>query len=80
MTTTLSSKGQVVIPSKIRQQLALAEGAVIECEVQDGKIILNPSSLAPRAQLVQEKGRPVLKAPKGAPKMTPELVQELLNS
>ena len=70
----------MVIPSRIRQQLALAEGAVIDCELKDGKIILNPSPKSPRAKLIHKEGRPVLKAPKGAPKMTPELVQELLNS
>lgn len=36
------------------------------------------SSKGARAKLVMENGRPVLVAPPGAPKMTPELVKELL--
>lgn len=80
MTTTLSSKGQVVIPAEIRKQLALLEGVVISCEVIDGKIILEPVSSKDKATLIYENDRPVLTAPYGAPAMTPELVREILHS
>lgn len=80
MTTTLSSKGQIVIPAKIRQALALTEGALIDCEVVDGKIILDPAAQQSKAQLKTKGNRPVLQAPSGAPEMTPELVRDLLHS
>ena len=80
MTTTLSSKGQVVIPSEIRRKLGLPEGAIISCEVIDGKIVLDPEPARTRASLVTENGRPVLVAPDGAPEMTPEMVKEILHS
>ncbi|NOY00482.1 MAG: AbrB/MazE/SpoVT family DNA-binding domain-containing protein [Verrucomicrobia bacterium] len=80
MTTTLSSKGQVVIPLEIRRKLALPEGAIISCEVIDGKIVLDPEPARAKATLIDEEGKPVLVAPHGAPGMTPELVNEILNS
>jgi AbrB family looped-hinge helix DNA binding protein len=80
MTTTLSSKGQVVIPLEIRKRLGLPEGAVISCEIEDGKIILDPNPNRAEAALAEEDGRPVLVAPPGAPEMTPELVKEILSS
>jgi AbrB family looped-hinge helix DNA binding protein len=78
--TTLSSKGQVVIPSEIRRKLGLPEGAVISCEVVDGKIVLDPGPARVKASLIDEDGRPVLVAPQGAPEMTPELVKGILHS
>lgn len=80
MTTTLSSKGQVVIPAEIRKKLGLPEGAVISCELVDGKIVLDPEPARTRASLANEGERPVLVAPEGAPEMTPELVKEILQS
>ena len=79
MTTTLSSKGQVVIPLEIRRKLGLPEGAIISCEVVDGKIVLDPGANREDATLSEEEGRPVLVAPAGAPDMTPELVKEILS-
>jgi AbrB family looped-hinge helix DNA binding protein len=78
--TTLASKGQVVIPSEIRRKLGLPEGAVISCEVVDGKIVLDPEPARVKASLIDEDGRPVLVAPQGAPEMTPELVKGILHS
>ena len=80
MRTTLSSKGQVVIPLEIRKRLGLPEGAVISCEIEDGKIILDPNPHGTGAVLAEEDGRPVLVAPPGSPEMTPELVKEILSS
>ena len=80
MTTTLSSKGQVVIPLEIRKRLGLPEGAVISCEIEDGRIILDPNPGAEQARLTEEDGRPVLVAPPGAPEMSPELVKDILST
>ena len=80
MTTTLSSKGQVVIPLQIRKRLGLPEGVVMTCTVDDGRIVLDPVTNQEGARLSAEGGRPVLVAPSGAPEMTPELVKEILNS
>ncbi len=41
-TTTLSSKGQVVLPRLIRSRLHLAPGARLVCEIQGDSVILTP--------------------------------------
>jgi AbrB family looped-hinge helix DNA binding protein len=38
--TKISSKGQLVIPQKIREQLKIEEGSVIAMDTADGMIIL----------------------------------------
>lgn len=42
MRVRLSSKGQLVIPRNIRQQLGLESGQEIEVQVVDHKIVLEP--------------------------------------
>jgi AbrB family looped-hinge helix DNA binding protein len=42
MSVKLSSKGQLVLPKHIRQELQLEPGAEFEVDVVDGKIILQP--------------------------------------
>ncbi len=78
MTMTLSSKGQIVIPLEIRRKLGLSTGAVISCDLVDGRIVLDPHGSAPKACLVSASGYMALEAPKGAPEMTPEGVKEIL--
>ena len=43
MKTTLSEKGQVVIPKEIREKLKLGKGYVFEIELKDNSIILKPA-------------------------------------
>lgn len=38
----ISSKSQIVIPSKIRKALSLASGDWLLCRIQDGEILLRP--------------------------------------
>ena len=80
MKTTLSSKGQVVIPLEIRKKLGLPAGAIISCEIVEGKIVLDPNPDRSEAAITEEDGRPVLVAPFGAPEMTPDLVRDILAS
>ncbi len=43
METIATSKGQIVIPSKIRRQLKIKEGTPLQIDVEDNKrIILTP--------------------------------------
>lgn len=44
MLTTLSSKGQLIIPKPIRQALKLQAGDRFHIQVEQGKIILEPAS------------------------------------
>lgn len=43
-TTKLSSKGQVVIPAEVREELGLEKGAEFRVELRDGEIVLVPQS------------------------------------
>lgn len=79
MTTTLSSKGQIVIPLEIRKKLGLSAGAVISCDLEDGRIVLDPRGSARPARLLSAADYSALEAPEGAPEMTPERVKEILS-
>ncbi len=77
MTTTLSSKGQVVILLAIRKRLGLSAGAIISIELQDGRIVLECNQNAP-ARCVSKDNYVALVAPAGAPQMTSERVKDIL--
>jgi len=78
MTTTLSSKGQLVIPLELRRRLGLTAGDRLTCEVQEGRIILEREKTGGAKMTMGSDGLPILTAPEGAPEMTPELVKEIL--
>ena len=42
ITTTLSSRGQVVLPRLVRSRLHLAPGTRLVCEVQGDSVVLTP--------------------------------------
>lgn len=79
MTTTLSSKGQVVIPFEIRSRLGLPAGAVIDCDLEGGRIILTPVVQSSYARVIAEQDYIALDALDGAPAMTPKRVKEILS-
>jgi AbrB family looped-hinge helix DNA binding protein len=81
MTTTLSSKGQVVLPKAARRRLGLLPGTRFNCRVQEGEIVLVPESRpATKARPGRNPitGLPVLVPPKGTPPLTSERVRDLL--
>lgn len=75
--TTLSTKGQLVIPKEIRKALHLQPGDTVLLTLEPGRLILQRDE-PKRAKLVTKNGRKVLQAPPGAPPMTPEMVKTLL--
>jgi len=81
VTTTLSSKGQVVLPKGARRKLGLQPGTKFNCRVREGEIVLTPESRPPaRAKVGRHPvtGLPVFVAAKGTPPLTSERVRELL--
>ncbi len=76
-TATLSTKGQLVIPSRFRQALHLRPGDKVSFSLEGEKLVLQRDA-PKRARLVEKNGRKVLIAPPGAPPMTPEVVKALL--
>jgi len=80
VTTKLSTKGQIVLPLKVRQRLGLQPGDSIEVDVDEGKVVLTP---VPRGDLVPEllidpaTGFPVIHY-RGATTITSEMVADML--
>ncbi|MGO9607212.1 MAG: AbrB/MazE/SpoVT family DNA-binding domain-containing protein [Candidatus Binataceae bacterium] len=77
--STLSTKGQLVIPIRFRKALNLRPGDKIELTLEGQRLILERGSRR-AARLRRGKfGRPVLVAAKGAPAMTTESVNAFLD-
>ena len=81
MTTTVSTKGQVVIPQSVRQRLGIRPGDKLSTRIVDGSLVLRPVG-RPRgkARVVVSPftGLPAIEPPKGAPELTSEQVRALL--
>ncbi|MGI8604040.1 MAG: AbrB/MazE/SpoVT family DNA-binding domain-containing protein [Verrucomicrobiales bacterium] len=78
-TSTLSTKGQLVIPTRCREALNLHPGDKISFTIIDRKLILERHE-PEGAKLIRGKfGRPVLVAPKGSPPMTVERIKAVLS-
>jgi len=78
MTTTLSTKGQVVLPQPVRKKLGLRPGTRFSCLIREGEIVLTPEiKPAGKARIVRSKftGLPVIVPPPGAALLTPEMVK-----
>ena len=74
---TISTKGQLVIPTRFRKAMHLQAGDKVSFTLEGGKLTIQREQ--PRhARLVEKNGRKVLVAPPGAPPMTPEVVKSLL--
>jgi AbrB family looped-hinge helix DNA binding protein len=81
MTTTLSSKGQVVLPRLARSKLRLSPGAKLTCEVQGDSIVLKPQSprISTRELVVDEiTGLKVTKRSGTDPLVTSDMVRALM--
>jgi len=74
---TISTKGQLVIPTRFRKALHLQAGDKVSLTLEGDKLLLQREQPR-RARLVEKNGRKVLVAPPGAPPMTPEVVKSLL--
>lgn len=81
MKTTVSTKGQVVVPSGIRRKLRLQPGDSLEARIEGQEIVLTPRKVRPRkARIIRDPitGLPVLTAGAKAPKLTSAEVHEIL--
>lgn len=81
METTLSTKGQIVLPRAIRQKLALRPGTKFTSRVVNGTVILTPQTPSPgRARLVRDAhtGLTVTQGAANGPVVTNESIRALL--
>jgi AbrB family looped-hinge helix DNA binding protein len=78
-TATLSTKGQLVIPMRLRKALNLRPGDTVAVSIEGRRLVIEPRSEV-RASLVRGKsGRPVLLAPRGARAMNTATVNAILD-
>jgi AbrB family looped-hinge helix DNA binding protein len=80
-TTTLSSKGQVVLPRLLRSQLHLAPGTKLLCEIQGNSVVLTPQlprEWAREYAIDPLTGLRVTKASADTEPITTEMVKALL--
>jgi AbrB family looped-hinge helix DNA binding protein len=82
MKTKLSTKGQVVLPGRIRRTLGLQPGDSLDAKVQGGRVILIPQRTRSRkAKILVDPitGLPVLSFGPGAPLLTSRQVREIFD-
>ena len=81
MRTRVSTKGQVVLPSRIRLRLGLQPGDSLDAELNGEQIILTPRRTRRGSARITEDpitGLPVLTAGADATKLTSKQVREIL--
>ncbi|HWZ55614.1 MAG TPA: AbrB/MazE/SpoVT family DNA-binding domain-containing protein [Verrucomicrobiae bacterium] len=81
MRTKVSTKGQVVLPSRVRHRLGLQPGDSLGVELEGGRIILTPRKARTRkARIIKDPltGFPVLTFGKGAAPLTSQQVKDIL--
>jgi len=55
--TTMTSKGQVTIPKRLRDFLGLKPGSAVEFELAaDGRVVLKPARRPPKSPLARLRG------------------------
>ncbi len=81
MQTKLSTKGQVVLPSRSCNKLGLRPGDPLDASVEDGRMVLTPRKRRARqARIIKDAitGFPVLTLGPNAPTLTHKQVKKIL--
>jgi len=81
METRISTKGQVVLPHKIRRKLGLQPGDALDAEIKGRSVVLTPrKKRSKKSKIVIDPltGLPALTAGPGAPVLTSKEVEEML--
>jgi len=82
MQTKVSTKGQVVLPSALREKLGLRPGDALDAKLEGGRIVLTPKRGRRRkVRIITDSitGLPVLTLGPGAPVLTSKQVEEILS-
>jgi AbrB family looped-hinge helix DNA binding protein len=81
MNARISNEGQVALPLAMRRELGICAGDEVEVAVQDGRIVLSPTSRRIyKAEIISDPitGLPLLSAGPDAPLLTSEDVADML--
>lgn len=81
MEARVSSKGQLVLPSRVRRKLGIVAGDSLVVRVERGNVVLSTKGKRPRrARLATSRwtGLPVIEVSAQAGSVTSEVVEQLL--
>jgi AbrB family looped-hinge helix DNA binding protein len=81
METRLSTKGQVVLPGKIRERLGLKAGDALDASIEGGRVVLTPKRAKHfEFEVISDPltGMPVISAEGDVPVLTSEDVADIL--
>lgn len=83
METTVTDKGEVIIPVSMRRRLGIKPGDRLNADIKDQNIILSPrpeQKKIKRARIITDPitGLPVIDVGEDAPILTSEMVREML--
>jgi AbrB family looped-hinge helix DNA binding protein len=70
--TTVSSKGQMVIPASIREALGIEPGTRVAVRVEGTQVILQPDTLAAKLAMIEK----MRGCTAGGPSMTDSLLED----
>jgi AbrB family looped-hinge helix DNA binding protein len=70
--STVSTKGQIVIPSAVREELEIEPGTRVSVRVEGGRVILDPETLTSKLRNFEQ----MRGCTKGGPSMTEALLEE----
>jgi AbrB family looped-hinge helix DNA binding protein len=76
MNVTIDRAGRLVIPKSLRERAGLRPGTELTLEFRDGKIEMEP--VRQQVRVARRGSRFVLEAPAGAPPLTVERVNQML--
>jgi AbrB family looped-hinge helix DNA binding protein len=76
MKTTIDSAGRIVVPKRLRDELGLVAGQVLELEVTDGRLQVEIASVDIR--LERRHHGPVAVAQENMPTLTADMVRQTL--
>ena len=81
MQTRVSTKGQIVLPDRLRRRLGIQAGDSLKADIEAGSIVLTPLRKTRRkARIISDPitGLPVLSAGDDAPMLSSKDVDEIL--
>ncbi|HEX9783435.1 MAG TPA: AbrB/MazE/SpoVT family DNA-binding domain-containing protein [Opitutaceae bacterium] len=78
METTVSTKGQVVLPQKARRELGIGPGTKLDCRIDGGSVVLTPKrTVVRKTRLVRDRVTGLI-VTDGGPTVTSEQVRAAL--
>jgi AbrB family looped-hinge helix DNA binding protein len=76
MRTTIDSAGRIVVPKRLRDEMGVQPGQVLELEIRDGRLQVEIAPI--NIRLEQRRHGPVAVADEKVPTLTADMVRQTL--